>query len=182
MDLPLPWQYSMSQHSLGREQNIYLILSAKSLLLLLSVCKQLGSVPATFPHHPQLAVHTLAADNAAAKCSQPLIRPTAMPFLPHKEHVQQVKEWLLQNFSASTFSTTRNPLPVMENELHHIHLAPKAILHACHIPVSVLKHWRDEVKAQLKDVRWGIIKPILAGEPTEWCSHKVVVTKNSSQP
>jgi len=68
----------------------------------------------------------------------------------------------------------------MEGEPHHIHLVPNAVSYACHTPASVLKHWEDEVRAQLEeDIKRGVIEPVPAGEPTEWCARMVVVAKKS---
>ena len=111
------------------------------------------------------------------------MNPTATPFPPHEKHEQRLEEWLLQHFSATAFNTTRNPLPVIEGEPHRIHLMPNAVPHACHTPASVLKHWEDEVKAQPEEeVERGVIEPIPAGEPMEWCAHMVVVAKKPGQP
>ena len=177
-DLPLQClgscQCNVSLGGLATEQDVYFIPSAKSLFLLLSMCKEPWFMPASFPHQPQVAVQALAA----AELGQPPVGPTAIPVAPHKGHVRRLKEWLLQHFSASTFNTTRNLLPVMEDDPHHIQLAPNAIPHACHIPASVPKHWEDEVKAQLEDIRRGIIKP----GSTQCCTSMVVVAEKSGQP
>ena len=133
-DLPLQClgacRCTISLGGLEAEQDVYFIPSAKSLFLSLSVCKRLGLVPASFPHHSQLAVQALAADGAAPEFGQPPVRPAVTPFPPHEEHVRRLEEWLLQYFSATIFNTTRNPLPVMEGEPHHIHLALNAV-HPC---------------------------------------------------
>ena len=168
------------------EQDVYFIPSAKSLFLSLGACKELGLVPKDFPHHPRLAVQAAAvaaAGSATPTPDQAPIRPATTPFPPHEEHVGRLEEWLLQHFSSTTFNTTRSPLPVMEGEPHHIHLLPNAVPHACHTPASVPKHWEDKVRAQLEeDVRRGVIEPVPAGEPTEWCARMVVVAKKSGQP
>ena len=128
-------------------------------------------------------MQALAADDAAAERAQPPDRPSAVPFPPREEHVQRLEGWLLQHFSASTFNTTRTPLPVMEGEPYHIHLAPGAAPYACHTPAPIPKHWEDKVRAQLEeDVRRGVIERVPAGEPTEWCARMVVVAKKSGQP
>ena len=71
----------------------------------------------------------------------------------------------------------------MEGAPHHIHLLKGAQPQACHTPASVPKHWRAEVKQQLDDdVRRGVIRPVPAGEATEWCASMVVVAKKSGKP
>ncbi|XP_063876921.1 uncharacterized protein K02A2.6-like [Scylla paramamosain] len=165
------------------QQEVYFVPSARSLFLSLSACKELGLVPAGFPHHSLPTVQAVEARDTTAEPAQPPAKPATIPFPPHEEHVRRLEEWLLQHFSASAFNTTRSPLPVMDGEPHHIHLAPNAVPYACHTPASVPKHWEDEVKAQLEDdVRRGVIEPVPAGEPTEWCARMVVVAKKSGQP
>lgn len=186
-DLPLQClgsrQCKISLDGTATEQEVYFIPSAKSLFLSLGACKELGLVPDSFPHHPKRAVQALAVVAAAAEPSHPPTRPEKMPFPPHEEHARRLEEWLLQHFSGSTFNTTRNPLPVMEGEPHHIHLAHGAVPYACHTPASVPKHWEKEVKAQIdEDIRRGVIEPVPAGEPTEWCARMVVVAKKSGKP
>ncbi|XP_063888612.1 uncharacterized protein K02A2.6-like [Scylla paramamosain] len=164
------------------QQEVYFVPSARSLFLSLSACKELGLVPAGFPHHSLPTVQAVEARDTTAEPAQPPAKPATIPFPPHEEHVRRLEEWLLQHFSASAFNTTRSPLPVMDGEPHHIYLAPNAVPYACHTPASVPKHWEDEVKAQLEDdVRRGVIEPVPAGEPTEWCARMVVVAKKSGQ-
>ncbi|KAK8378978.1 hypothetical protein O3P69_009604 [Scylla paramamosain] len=125
------------------QQEVYFVPSARSLFLSLSACKELGLVPAGFPHH---SLPTIRAVEATAEPAQPPAKPAMIPFPPHEEHVRRLEEWLLQHFSASAFNTTRSPLPVMDGEPHHIHLAPNAVPYACHTPASVPKHWEDELR------------------------------------
>lgn len=171
---------TMSGHA--TVQDTYIIKSAKTLFLSLDTCKALKLVPEKFPHHVQAA----SPLSAAVQTSQPRLlppRPASPPFPPLEEHVERIEQWLLRHFSSTTFNTAKTPLPVMEGKPHHIHLEPGATPYACHTPAPVPKHWEDEVKAQLEeDVRRGVIEPVPAGEPTEWCSRMVVVAKKSGQP
>lgn len=106
-----------------------------------------------------MAVRVLAVDEPSHLPTKPM----AMPFLPHEEHVGRLEVWLLQYFSASTFNTTRNPLPVMKGKPHHIHPEPNATPYACHTPASKPKHWKDEVKPRLEeDIRRGVTEPVPA--------------------
>ncbi|KAK8398601.1 hypothetical protein O3P69_004024 [Scylla paramamosain] len=126
------------------QQEVYFVPSTRSLFLSLSACKELGLVPAGFPHHSLPTVQAVEAPDTTAEPAQPPAKPATIPFPPHEEHVRRLEEWLLQHFSASAFNTTRSPLPVMDGEPHHIHLAPNAVPYACHTPASVPKHWEDE--------------------------------------
>lgn len=152
---------------LATEHDVCIMHFAKSLFLSMSACKELGIVPDNFPNQSQLTVQALAAGEVASDAEQLPTRPATIPFPLHKEPVRILEEFHLQHFSASTFNAIRNPLLVMEGELHHVHLAPIAVPFACHTAASITKLRIGQVKAQLEDTRWDVIEPILAGEPTE---------------
>lgn len=66
----------------------------------------------------------------------------------------------------------------MKGKPRHIHLIPEVILHACHTPVPVPKHWAMEMKRQIdEDVRKGVLEPMLTGEATALCVRMMVVAK-----
>ena len=159
-------------------QEVYFIKTAKCLFLSLDACKGLGLVPDSFPHH-DLTSASLAVEEARP----PPPKPASVPFPPLEENVSKLEQWLLRHFSASTFNTSREPLPIMEGLPHHIHLVPGATPYACHTPIMVAKHWELEVKKQLdEDVRKGIIEAVPTGEASEWCTRMVIVAKKSGQP
>ena len=176
-----PCSIALGNHT--TEQDIYFLQSAGSLFLSLEACRELRLVPQNFPHHLPETTPTLAAVEAGHGLHEPPPKPTSPPFPLLEEHVGQLERWLLHHFSSTTFNTARSPLPVMDGKPHHIHLDPRATPHACHTPAPVPRHWGDAVKAQLdEDVRRGVIEPVPAGEPTEWCARMVVVAKKSGQP
>lgn len=72
-----------------------------------------------------------------------------MPFPSQEKPLQRLQEWLLQNDYATTFSTTRNPLPVIEGGPHHIHLAPNAFPHAGCVHLVIPESLRLQVAANL---------------------------------
>lgn len=159
--------------------------SASRFYISLEACKQLGLVHSKFPHQPPTAaIVRLEGDSAGPKSeggTPP--RPASIPFSPLEESVPLLEDWLLRHFSASTFNTTRKPLPVMAGKPHQIHLIEGAKPYACHTPAPVLKHWEVEVKKQLdEDIAKGVIEPVPVGEATEWCARMVVVAKKSGQP
>lgn len=154
-DLPLQCIGShlcnISLGGLVTKQDVYFLPSAKSSFLSLGACEELGLIPEGFLRHHRLAVQALAANTVAESSHHPHRKPSRMLFPPHEEHAHQLEELLLQHFLASTFNTTRNPLPVMEEKPHQIHLLPNAVPYAYHTPTSVPKHWEGKVKPQLKE-------------------------------
>lgn len=57
---------------------------------------------------------------------------------------------------------------------------PNAEPVACHTPVRVPLHWRDDVKAGInQDVRLGVLESIPIGEPVTWCHRMVVCEKKN---
>ena len=64
-----------------------------------------------------------------------------------------------------------------------LHVDPKAKPYAINKPHPVPIHWRDQVKAKLdRDVRIGVLEQVPIGEPTEWCSPKVICPKANGDP
>ena len=164
------------------QQDVYFVRSVQQVYLSLAACKDLGLVHEHFPNPLLPAVASVDEESSGKTASLP-VRPASMPLPPLEENVPRLQEWLLGHFSTSTFNTDRYPLPVMAGPPHHIHLSPDATPYACHTPASIPKHWEAEVKQQLdEDVRRGVIRPVPAGEATEWCARMVVVAKKSGKP
>lgn len=93
-----------------------------------------------------------------------------------EENVSRLHEWILAHFSEQYL------LRVIAGPLHHVHLSAYTVPYACHILDSSPKCW-EEVKRELdKDVRRGVICPILAGQTMEWCIRMVVVAKKLGKP
>ena len=80
-----------------------------------------------------------------------------------------MKAWLLDRYSASTFNRcSHQPLPMMNCTPLRIHIDPEAESVAHHNARPVLVHLREKVKAQLeKDIRLGVIErvPVPSGRP-----------------
>ena len=109
--------------------------------------------------------------------------PTQPPYALTEDNVGLLEEWLLHHFGNTAFSVDRMPLPAMTGAPHHIHLCQDAQPFAVHSPASIPHHFYDDVHRQLEDdVKRGIIEPVPAGEPTEWCSRMVVVPKKDGRP
>ncbi|XP_076058554.1 uncharacterized protein LOC143035571 [Oratosquilla oratoria] len=162
-------------------QQVYFVRSVRQVYLSLAACKDLGLVHEGFPHPPLPTIASVGGGSSDSRGPPP--RPATMPFPPLEENVPRLQEWLLGHFSTSSFDTDRYPLPIMAGPPHHIHLSPDAVPYACHTPAPVPKHWEAEVKQQLdEDVQRGVIRPVPAGEATEWCARMVVVAKKSGKP
>ena len=176
---------SIQYHGRSTTQEVFFVESASRFYISLEACKQLGLVHSDFPHQLPTAA-TVMRDIITSKpelADNIPPRPDVVPFTPLEESVAQLEEWLLRHFSASTFNTSRNPLPVMAGKPHQLHLIKGAKPYACHTPAPVPRHWEAEVKRQLdEDVARGVIEPVPVGEATEWCSRMVVVAKKSGQP
>ena len=162
-------------------QEVYFIESVERMYLSFTTCKELGLVHADFPQPSPLVAGTgLVGDDVSSDIPA---RPTSMPLQPLKKNVARLEEWLLRQFSSSTFNADRYPLRVMQGPPHRIHLKEGARPHTCHTPASVPKHWANEVKRQLDDdVKGGVIRLVPAGETAEWCARMVVVAKKSGKP
>ena len=168
-------------------ESIFVVAGVDDIFLSLSACRQLSIVHADFPCHQIGAISDAypseAADMAADKPRQVPDRPVQPPFPPTEENIPKLEAWLKERFSDSTFNTTSKPLPAMSGPPHHIHLKDGAEPFVAHTPIPIPHHWKKEVKRQLdEDVAMGILRPVPAGEPTEWCFRMVTVPKKDGKP
>ena len=109
-------------------------------------------------------------------------RPTMLPFPPTEENIPKLKQYLLDQFSETTFNQSI-PFPEMNAPAAHIHLKPNAEPYARHTPIPVPFHWKEAVKQGLdNDVKRGIITPVPIGTPTQWCCPMVITAKKNGQP
>ena len=160
-------------------QVVSIVKEVQELYMSRRTCKELGLIPDDFPN--PLPLIAAVVENEGT--SEEVTRPAVIPFQPLEENAAQLEQWLLRHFSATTFNTERFPLKTMKGPPHRIHLKEGARPVACHTPASVPKHWQEEVKRQLDDdVKAGVIRPVPAGEATQWCSRMVVVAKKTGKP
>lgn len=163
------------------------------------ICREalisLGIIHTNFPN-----VSTVTSPNIAASmensedvtCSCPRRRPSPPPVptsLPPglkatEEHVESLKEWLLDYYGATTFNVCEHqPLPLMNCEPLQLHVDPNATPVAVHKPALVPIHWQDKVYADLeRDVRIGVLEQVSQNTPTTWCSRMVVTSKADGTP
>ena len=149
-------------------QEVYFIEAMDCLYVSQAACTELKLILEGFPSPMPLAT-------ALSKEVDDTPRPwfTTVPHKLLEENVPCLEQWLLQQFSSTTFNTERRPLRMMTGAPHHIHLKDGANPSTCHTPTSIPKHWEAEVKTQLdEDVMAGILRPVPAGEATEWCARR----------
>ena len=110
--------------------------------------------------------------------------PIVIPFPATAANVNNLKQWLLSHYAASTFNTCpHSQLPLMTGPPLALMVDPEATPVAIHSPIPVPIHWQDEVKAGLdRDVSLGVIEPVPVGEPVTWCHRMVVCKKKNGQP
>lgn len=106
-------------------------------------------------------------------------RPDRLPFPCVPENNHRMKEWLLEQYSSSTFNKcTHQLLPEMTGPPLKIHMDPEAIPHAISTAAPIPKHWEKEVKEKLDtDVRLGVLGKTPIGVPSTWVHRMIVVAK-----
>ena len=111
-------------------------------------------------------------------------RPSSLPFAAVPENIAKMKEWLLHEFSSTTFNACpHHPIPEMSGPPIKIHIDENAKPRACHTPASVPLHWQADVRADLlRDEALGVIEKVPFGEPVTWCHRMVVTRKPDGSP
>ena len=167
-------------------QKVHFVQGVERMFLSVKACKSLGLVDADFPHHVQRPMKRTVASVETENTSQDdklPSQPAKLPYPPTEENVEQLEQFLRQQFAATVFNTSANRLPAMNTTPHKIHLEPGAVPHVRHTPIPISKHWEAEIKAQLdEDVQRGVLEKVPAGEPSVWCAQMVVVPKANGQP
>ena len=184
-------------------QITYVTDSSDKLFISREACIALGMITENFPTIGEVAspqtetAATLEDDQApmsggsglAVNCDCPRRQlppplPTKPPFPVTEENRDKMQQYLIDYYKSSTFNTCEHqPLPMMKGPLLKLMVDPEAKPVACHTPVPVPLHWRDDVKAGLdQDVRLGVIEPVPVGEPVTWCHRMVVCAKKNGNP
>ena len=110
------------------------------------------------------------------------IRPKEHPFPGNKENVENLKKWLLEQFSNSAFKTDEQ-FPAISGEPAHIHLKQETVPKAKHRPIPVPYHLKEPMRlALMQDTERGILKQVPIGTPMDWCSTMVITTKKDGRP
>jgi len=142
--------------------------------------ENLKIIPTDFPSIGVAAVVTTSNNSETlveGKCSNececlprtaPPPRPSKLPFEPTEANSDQMKQWILEHFSSSTFNQcSHQPLPMMKGPAVKIHVDPNAVPSAVHTPAQVPIHWREIIKRQLDaDISLGVIEKVPPNTPT----------------
>ena len=116
--------------------------------------------------------------------SPPLPLPTKLPFLATDENREKLEQYILEYYWSSTFNTCEHqPLPLMSGPSVKLMINEDAEPTVFLSPIPVPIHWQDQVKADLdRDDCFGVIEPVLIGEPVTWCQGMVVCAKKNGTP
>lgn len=121
----------------------------------------LGLLYADFPNQTLFAASVVTdVGNAATEpTDNATTRQPTVPFSSLEEYVPWLEEYLLHQFSWSTFNTDQIILPHLcqLSSISSTYSKP----YVCHTPASVPIYWEVEVKEQLDaEVRKGILEPV----------------------
>ena len=110
---------------------------------------------------------------------------TELPFQPNESNIKEMEKWIFDQFISSSFNICeQQKLPMMDSAppvklLIEDNSTPVAVTKATPIPIN----WLPTIKAELnKDVRLGVIEPVLENTPVTWCSRMGIVPKKSGDP
>ena len=183
---------SGQSNGLRREtrQFVYITPSTTAVYLSRDACRDLGIIDSEFPSIG--LVSTLTDDGPSTDrqpCSCPTRQPpppmpTELPMEATEENTENLRKWLVDYYSSSTFNTCEHqPLTKMDGPPLRLMVDKDADPVACHKAIPVPLHWQAEVKEALdKDVQLGVIEPVPVGDPVTWCHRMVVVSKKNGQP
>ena len=111
-------------------------------------------------------------------------KPTNLPFECTPENVPRMKQFLLDYYAASTFTTCpHRPIPSMAGPPMEIHLSDNAKPYARRKAASIPIHFQDQVyKDLLRDEALGVIERVPYGETPLWCHPLVITRKHDGSP
>ena len=137
-------------------------------------CTELNILPETFPYPMSTTISFVYI--LPSNLPQ---RPEKLQLEPTEENVPKLKQYLLEQFSKTTFNRD-GPFPSMDTKPAHIHIQPDAKPHVRHNPIPVPFHLKEAVKKSLDDdVKRGLIAPEPIGTPVEWCTTMVTARKEN---
>ena len=134
---------------------VYVSASVSGFYLSYDTMVDLGIIASSFPTvgdafldgHLNAGIDmTQFAATATSRCSCPVRkpippRPSHLPFECALKKIDSMRDWLLDQFSASTFNTCpHQPLPEMSGPPIEIHLDSAATPRVCHTPANVPLH------------------------------------------
>ena len=149
---------------------------------------QLGVIARDFPRVGTFVescpIQLGSADCGCQMRSLPPNRPTRLPFRCCPQNNADMRAWLIERYSQSTFN--KCPHQKLENitgpELQ-FHMKPSAKFKVAHTPAMVALHDQEEVKAQLDaDVALGVLEKVPHNEPSICCHRMHIVRKPDGSP
>ena len=172
----------------------YIAKNVTELLLSEATMKALGMIPENFPDvGPSMATVQkceVKDESNPEVCGCPVRAkpppvPQSLPFPPTEENIPKLKDWIIEQYSSSAFNCCENQKLPLVNETVPMSLyvdsEAKPVAHHKAYPVPI--HWQGEVKAGLdSDVKIGVLEKVPVGEPTDWCSRMVCVSKKDGKP
>ena len=169
---------SLSCGDMSIVETIFFIANVPNVFLSLGALKKFNIVHENFPQ----PMRTIAATKVGLHdATHGMVEP---PFAPVDENISLLKQWLIDEFKKDVFNGDRVPFPSMKGKDLHIHLIDKdAPAYAVHTPTPIAFHFQDPVKIMLDNwTQRQIITPVVVGEPVDWCTRMVVVTKKDGRP
>ena len=178
----------------SHKQLCYIAKDVTELLLSEATMKALGMIPENFPcvSPPRATIQKCEVkdesnpDNCGCPVrAKPPSAPESLPFPATEENIPKLKDWITDYYSSSAFNCCENQKLPLVNETVPMSLyvdsSAKPVAHHKAYPVPI--HWQSEVKAGLdSDVKIGVLEKVPVGEPTDWCSRMVCVSKKDGKP
>ena len=124
------------------------------------------------------------AECGCLKRESPPSRPAELPVKCCLENSEEMKQYLLNRYKASTFNKCpHQELPKMEGPPIQIHVDPNATPVKFTKPAPVNLHWQKRVEEELeRDIKLGVLECVPLGEPTTWCFKMLVARKEDGSP
>ena len=110
--------------------------------------------------------------------------PPSPPIELTEDNIPELKEFLLEYYSSSTFNTCcHQPLPGMHGPPLEFALKPNSSPVAIFTPAVVPLHYEEKVKRDLdRDVEMGVLEKVDVNEPVTWCARMVITRKHNGEP
>ena len=115
---------------------------------------------------------------------EPPPEPPSLPCTATEENKEQLKQFLVDTYRASTFNTCQHqPLPMMHGPPMELFVDKNARPHQAFTPSAVPVHWKVKVKKDLdRDVALGVLEEVPENTPLTWCHRMVVCRKHNGDP
>ena len=175
------------------KQLCYIAKDVTELLLSEATMKALGMIPENFPDRGPTRATVQKCEvkdesnpdvcDCPARTETPPV-PESLPYPATEENIPKLRDWIIEYYSSSAFNCCENQkLPLVNKAVPmslYVDSEAKPVAHHKAYPVPI--HWQSEVKAGLdSDVKLGVLEKVPVGEPTDWCSRMVCVSKKDGK-